>query len=617
MHVALKKKLDRIGGLYIYKNGIRVLPYGNSDYDFLEIERRRTLSASYYFFSYRRMFGAIETNAEQNPNLQEKAGREGFQSNRAYREFREQLMMFFEELAARFFREDGAYSENWELQRAALQKEYKLAQKRKRSAKRQRDEFAANLSSVLSRIESETYVSDLDEILNQAESRIQTLLKSNDLAQAARMIIVIERETYDRTDEIKQDYQLNRPRAVGLTRALTREWERYLELLETKIRPEFETFERKIAEKIGHLASDAKLHLDAKMRLEASIQSADERSKDSLLTEQRVTRDALQSTEVFVRSQLNEAKRLLQDTKDNVDQTIAGVNFQDVDENELEDLRVRLEATLLDTRKTLEERLNLIRLQLERVKEIGQGEDLSADQTISSLETELEVLREDYNQTLELAQLGMAVSIVQHEFESNVRGVRRSLRSMSKWAEKNQALKSLYNDIRDGFDHLDNYLSLFTPLDRRLRRRKTKITGEQIGDFIRDLFAERFERHGVDFQLTTKGATHSLESFSSVILPVFVNLVDNSIHWMAKKDGVRKLTLSAKGDFFILEDSGPGISAQDKEFIFEFGYTRKLGGQGMGLYIAKTSLNKDELDIHLDHKFRTGARFLIGPKDVS
>ena len=44
------RKLNRIGGLYIYRDGIRVLPYGDTDYDFLDIEKNRTKSAGYYFF---------------------------------------------------------------------------------------------------------------------------------------------------------------------------------------------------------------------------------------------------------------------------------------------------------------------------------------------------------------------------------------------------------------------------------------------------------------------------------------------------------------------------------------------------------------------------------------
>jgi hypothetical protein len=83
-----------MGGLYIYQDGVRVLPYGDSDVDFLEIEKRRSLGAGYYFFSYRRMFGAIEISREKNHGLAEKAGREGFQENKAYRDFKDILMNF-------------------------------------------------------------------------------------------------------------------------------------------------------------------------------------------------------------------------------------------------------------------------------------------------------------------------------------------------------------------------------------------------------------------------------------------------------------------------------------------------------------------------------------------
>ena len=58
-------KLNRLGGLYIYRDGIRVLPYGDTDYDFLEIEKNRTKSAGYYYFSYRRIFGTIDIDQSQ------------------------------------------------------------------------------------------------------------------------------------------------------------------------------------------------------------------------------------------------------------------------------------------------------------------------------------------------------------------------------------------------------------------------------------------------------------------------------------------------------------------------------------------------------------------------
>ena len=48
----ISEKLNKIGGLYIYRDGIRILPYGNSDYDFLNIERRRTKECARLVFLF-------------------------------------------------------------------------------------------------------------------------------------------------------------------------------------------------------------------------------------------------------------------------------------------------------------------------------------------------------------------------------------------------------------------------------------------------------------------------------------------------------------------------------------------------------------------------------------
>src|SRR5690554_3957904 len=94
----MTSKTDKIGGLYIYRDDIRILPYGNSDVDWLEVEKRRTLSARDWFFSYRRGFGYVAISHSKNAALTEKAGREGFRENLAYRDFRSILINFFKQL---------------------------------------------------------------------------------------------------------------------------------------------------------------------------------------------------------------------------------------------------------------------------------------------------------------------------------------------------------------------------------------------------------------------------------------------------------------------------------------------------------------------------------------
>ena len=100
----MTRRLARFAGVFVYRDGLRVLPYGRHDQDWLGIEERRTRQASYYFFSHRRMFGYVGVTRADNSGLKEKAGREGFQDNRAYRQFRDILEQMLIQLAADFFR---------------------------------------------------------------------------------------------------------------------------------------------------------------------------------------------------------------------------------------------------------------------------------------------------------------------------------------------------------------------------------------------------------------------------------------------------------------------------------------------------------------------------------
>ena len=130
----LNDKLEKIGGLYVYRDGIRVLPYGDVSFDWLEVEKRRSKGAGYYFFSYRRIFGAVLLTTKDNARLQEKAGREGFQQNKAYRQFRNILSSLLIQLAAEFFRKDTEKGELFEKTQLEIRKRSEaLARQQKQS----------------------------------------------------------------------------------------------------------------------------------------------------------------------------------------------------------------------------------------------------------------------------------------------------------------------------------------------------------------------------------------------------------------------------------------------------------------------------------------------------
>ena len=171
----IDQKLKRIGGLYVYRDNIRILPYGDSNHDFLNIEKRRNLGAGYYFYSFRRMFGYISITKEENLNLKEKAGREGFQQNNAFRQFRGILENFFIQSAQDFFK-SNADGENPTFFQERKEELLKLYNAKIQADKRNREKRIKFLK------ELEIYIQKIQD--KEPEKEIENLISNlkNDLA---------------------------------------------------------------------------------------------------------------------------------------------------------------------------------------------------------------------------------------------------------------------------------------------------------------------------------------------------------------------------------------------------------------------------------------------------
>ena len=231
---------------------------------------------------------------------------------------------------------------------------------------------------------------------------------------------------------------------------------------------------------------------------------------------------------------------------------------------------------------------------------VKSGDSLSDEE--AALEAEYLGAKEQLDLFTELAQVGTALGIVQHEFGATIRSVRENIQRLGEWAELDEELDSIYTDIRASFDHLDGYLGLFTPLNRRLQRHKIPIVGEEIRRYLQHIFADRLERHNITMSATLEFDRKVIEAYPSTYYPTFVNLTDNAIYWIVSRHGgERSIFLDADEYSFSVTNTGPGIPLAIKDWIFGFANTEKEGGRGMGLYISKETLKKEGADIVLEN----------------
>ncbi len=596
----ISAKLNRIGGLYVYRDGIRILPYGNSDYDFLNIERRRTKSAQDWFFSYRRIFGAVEISHSENANLVEKAGREGFRANRAYREFANILEHFFERLAIDFFRPAAVFGHEFNTLKEQLTNEAKLLAKRELQTRSRRRALGADLTDFFEALELGRPSSEAELIRKTLATQIAGAIGADEADRSSQLLLDAELTARASAKALVDRYTLRRPRGIGLNKTQERDWAAYVANFGKLTAEVFAPLETDIDRLISEASVTLSGALDRRRRITASLEARRQIATGaaSRLRRQVQAQVAELSREVG-ESLRTSVARLNRD----IEQTfleLARTDTATATEDDLARLQRQWEQRVDETTTFTRDLLEGLRDQLQHlVTAVHEQETLDA--TTAALESEAESLRDQLNTSVELAQVGMALGIVQHEFTNTVRGIRNALRKLKPWAAGTPALKTVERELRTGFDHLDTYLNLFTPMSRRLNRDKVDMSGEEIRKYLDEVFGDRLRRHNIALRSTPEFDTKLVTSFSSTILPSFVNLVDNAIYWVqtgASKE--RCIELDADDDGFLISNSGPGIDARIADRIFEFGETTKPGGRGMGLYLSREALRKENFDLRLE-----------------
>lgn len=613
-HARLAYKTEQIGGLYIYRNGIRILPYGDTEFDWLEIEFRRTKSAYYYYFSHRKMFGAVEIDAVRNRDLREKAGREGFQENKAYRQFRSILQNFLLQIAADFFRSDGVHAETFDTRKDELSKEDEARKRRERQVSEKKRVFQERLNKFFDKIANNVPQEEAMALTDGVAEKLRSACGIADSRLAAREVLNLERRVHADIRELEAKYRVSRPR-IGLSKAVLRDWNVYntefASLQEHLFRPTREL----IDDLIGEEARKAELTLDRRERTEEALETLGKEARKTTGESSRAVRTEAENVASAARGAAGQSLKVVEMELRAVLSEFQRVDVTGMPDEVFVETRDELEKRI---QKTAEEQSELLRSILEQLQSVDvTGESSIADQLMAIEQRNL-LLEEESEADAQLAQLGMAIEIINHEFAGTIRSVRNGLRKLRAWADANEGLAKLYESIRASFDHLDGYLTLFTPLQRRLYRKQVEIRGSEVRDFLEELFRARMLRHNVTLTATKSFANAKVVGFPSSFYPVFVNLVDNAIFWLSQQNPQldRRIELDEHDGSLLVADNGPGVNVRDQEAIFEYGFSRKPGGRGMGLHIGRETLRRVGFDLQLIEG-DNGAKFGVVPMDES
>lgn len=594
----ISSKLNELGGIYIYKDDIRVLPYGTTDTDFLNIERRRTLSAADWVFSYRRMIGIVQISHLTNPLLQEKAGREGLRENKAFRDFRNVLENLFRMIAIDYFRPTSERGGEYNAERERRKNDNEILRKRERQTRNLKTAFAHELDALFGLLESGKHLRDTDQLHAKLEQTLSALRKLP-TASLTNSIYSEERDFQGELELLEKRIAVPRPRNISLGKKLEQELQTATKAVEEFKTNKLEPLRELIAQSFDELRRSKGIQLDRQRRAIEMLSSEGQSSRSELKQLRNRAEESLESFEALFRSTLKERTAALSNTVENVTSEAFRHNLDRLSDDEAFHVQRTWEGKILQSFTEQQETLEGLDNQIQALIR-ATHDNSSPDDTMVALERRVEELAEQLSLYSDTAQAGMAVGIIGHELENVIGGVRRALRELGTWAPSNPELKSIHSKLRAYFDELDGYLRLFSPLSRRLRREKTNVQGSIMEKYVREVFGSRLDDEDIELIVTDDFRATSLNGYVSTFLASIVNIIDNAIYWICSDAAAGKwIRLDGDGESLTISNGGPSVPLRISDRIFEFGVSSKRGGRGMGLSVSKDALEKIGYKLHL------------------
>ncbi|MCW7463714.1 ATP-binding protein [Leptospira limi] len=591
-HKYFSDKLAEIGALYVYRDGIRVMPYGRDDQDFLEFEYRRNLRSGTYVFSHRRMFGYVGITSNNNPGLKDKAGREGFIKDKYYRGFKHILTEIFKDIALTYLatkpKEEYAAEQKkkdrpFDLEAKEITKEF--LQRYKESKK--------NLEKIKKKftLEIESLKVNLSDLKSGNIEKISEYME--------KLTRIRERFESDSEELIEDIPNLAQPNGKNLA-----SWDSYLsdkQLFETKTNKQLVEFSKQLDSALKKF-SDKYLYLQ---KLDSRLKKQEERlflnlevKKSELLS----CLDEIQSKRIpsWLKKHKSDIERIVRNPLgDNPALTVVN--------GEVEDLE-KFERALSDQTKlakvTIEPYWDSI---LRDIKRMSAAK--SMESAIGDLHRELEGLQERELIYVELAQLGLIVEGIDHEYRVLFKQAKEDFKTLNKSFNQNT-----FKDLESVFESINEKIESLSPLYRAGKRRYETVTGSEIFLFLKERFKDEFE---VGLIQVSKSVLNLVwkNTNRSVLYASLINIINNAKYWIDKSPSNPEIRFTIDPKGLVVSDSGPGIAERDKERIFEAYFSRKPTGRGLGLYLSRTALKFHGMDLVLSEiKMKNaldGANFLI------
>ena len=570
---------EQYSGFMVFRDGLRVLPYGRTDNDFFEIESRRSKSAGREFWNHRQMFGRLAITREDNPNLKDKAGREGLLDNRAAKALKALVSNILMQSARHYFGSASEMRNELLPQISAENKRRRAAEAREKLRRRHRKEFRSKLRR---------YSRELPEFVETVGRYAEEL----DIGTEAQLVRA--RHRLEGFRDRLSDFRLpGAPKSLGRLEDTHADYRAAMRTLQTTVASLGEHIDLR-AEEIKPAAPQELLRKQLARQAAQIHRRIQEWKKDIERLQDTETQRIREILERRNKAFHTEAEPLIHRVTTGESSYREVSKLMDLLKERMDEENRDIFVPYISALESLQESIDLEHLATFGMEEIGE-------------------LRGELDRLNSLAQLGIAVEIVGHELQSYDDMIESGLKRLPEDVRSGRAVR----DIELGYEGLADRLRFLSPLRLAGQKIQRWITGAEIRDYLQEFFGSMLAKNEISLSATDDFLELRVFDQRSRLYPVFINLLNNSIYWLGTSDRTdRRIVLDIVGPEAVVSDNGPGVDPEDVDSLFRLFFTRKIrGGRGVGLYLCRANLAAGGHTIRYEPSGKgmplKGANFLI------
>jgi len=216
-----------------------------------------------------------------------------------------------------------------------------------------------------------------------------------------------------------------------------------------------------------------------------------------------------------------------------------------------------------------------------------------------------------------LAFSGVMANGIVHDFRNPMSSLQLDIQMLRKEVDKEDAcrperLQELGGRIQNTMNRMEKVFQEFLFLSRPSAEDRERVDVEKFIRECMEILRPRFERKKLKVSIQNEAGLIHAHIFTESLRRGFINLLINAEQFSPDKGAIRVL-ISQSGSHVVIDiqDEGPGIPKKDRKEIFTMFVSTRPGGTGLGLFLARTAIERSGGNIQLLTNDAPGACFRI------